>query len=374
MELDNLEIVLYGAGVENVKRVYWASASTGLNIIKIIDRDEKKQHTSILGTEVTGPEWLADLDKKGSPYAIVITARNPETVAEIQQELASLKAVAIYSSDEFMANVKSHRKIKRITCLQMNLADHCNLSCARCITFSPLVKEPAYLKEELFERDMKRLFELTNGDIADIRMLGGEPLLHPQINHFPPIVRKYFPDAEAEIVTNGIKLLEMPESFFDVCRKFNIHIEISQYPINVDYNRCLQMLKEKGITAYLGNPGDAQRQQSKVMEKLPLKLDGTMDAQASFDNCWTCKAFTLRDGRLHLCPYSANIDTFNRYFHKNLPATKENGVDLFSVRNLQELVEKLSRPTPLCAYCDPSASFDSIPWTASKRDISEWTI
>lgn len=39
MKYDNMNIVLYGAGAQNVRRVCRAAASIGLNIIKIVDKD-----------------------------------------------------------------------------------------------------------------------------------------------------------------------------------------------------------------------------------------------------------------------------------------------------------------------------------------------
>lgn len=86
--LENMDkkIVLYGAGVQNVRFVYWSVASAGLYVEKIIDSDPRKQGTYCYGTEILSPEWLFDQDRLGKAYTVVITARTLSVVEEIRNK------------------------------------------------------------------------------------------------------------------------------------------------------------------------------------------------------------------------------------------------------------------------------------------------
>ena len=94
-------------------------------------------------------------------------------------------------------------KGKRVTKsfpVEIHVVEHCNLNCSGCNHFSSLAKEE-YLQPEQFEKDMKRLAELSK-DYFTIKILGGEPLLHPNITAFFEISRKYFPSTPIQITTN----------------------------------------------------------------------------------------------------------------------------------------------------------------------------
>lgn len=99
-----------------------------------------------------------------------------------------------------------------ILSFEVHLAEHCNLNCRGCDHFCPLAK-PAYTDLNVFQRDFKRLSELFHMEAGEIHLLGGEPLLNPQVEEFCKIARKNFPKATINIITNGILLPEMPDSF-----------------------------------------------------------------------------------------------------------------------------------------------------------------
>ncbi len=75
---------------------------------------------------------------------------------------------------------------------EINLADHCNLNCQSCNHFFPIA-EQYYLPVEKFEKDMLRIVEQTGGDIERIWLIGGEPLLHPDLVKIIYLTRDFFP-------------------------------------------------------------------------------------------------------------------------------------------------------------------------------------
>ena len=57
---------------------------------------------------------------------------------------------------------------------------------------------------------MLRLAELTNhSDQMCIILMGGEPLLHPQVGEFCRVTRECYPEAGITIITNGTLIPKM---------------------------------------------------------------------------------------------------------------------------------------------------------------------
>ena len=88
--------------------------------------------------------------------------------------------------------------------LEFHLADHCNLNCAGCLHYAPFA-DRRFADLETIRRDFKRLKELFS-NIRHIRILGGEPLLYPDVGEVVKTVRAAFPRSKVRVVTNGVVL------------------------------------------------------------------------------------------------------------------------------------------------------------------------
>jgi MoaA/NifB/PqqE/SkfB family radical SAM enzyme len=130
--------------------------------------------------------------------------------------------------------------------LETHLVDHCNLNCKGCSHFAPLVKGEIFADIEIFKRDMERLKQLFD-NIYEIRLMGGEPLLHPGLFSFVDIARKAFPNARIAIFTNGILLSGMNDNFWKSCAEKKILVKISYYPIELQLNKIMQKAKENNV-------------------------------------------------------------------------------------------------------------------------------
>ena len=80
---------------------------------------------------------------------------------------------------------------RKILDFEVHLADHCNLNCKGCFHFCPIADEK-YPSVQSLENDFKRIYELANGKIGRIYLLGGEPLLHPELIKIINVAGKYF--------------------------------------------------------------------------------------------------------------------------------------------------------------------------------------
>jgi len=261
-------------------------------------------------------------------------------------------------------------KAKRVTKsfpVEVHVVEHCNLNCGGCNHFSSIAKEE-YLQPEQFERDIKRLSELSK-NYYGLKVLGGEPLLHPNITAFFDIMRKYFPSTPLQITTNGILLLKQPEEFWESCRKNKILISVSLYPINIDKKEIKKTAKDHKVKLIFSGSAEPER-----MTKLPLDLSGSQEINKAFRKCaisWGC-CVTLRDGKIFACCIAGHIRFFNEYFKQNLAITEEDYVDIHKVNSIEEIIDFLEKPFPFCRYCKTSDTKFAQRWGISKKEITEW--
>lgn len=241
--------------------------------------------------------------------------------------------------------------------LEHHIVDHCNLKCKGCTHFSPLA-DPWFEEVEDFKRDFGRLAEIMHVDV--IRIMGGEPLLHPNVCEFLRITRELFPDSQIQLVTNGI-LMQLTEGLIETLNENKIIVCISDYGIFKDLKRQLVGVQY----AVVDRKG--------LMYNACLNLNGDEFSDLSFGNCdlhvnhWNF----FQNGRFYHCCIGANIKIFNKYFGKDLPVPE--GISIYD-HTEKEINDYLNTITPLCRFCDTIQRKNSYSkFEVSKKEIGEWT-
>jgi hypothetical protein len=234
--------------------------------------------------------------------------------------------------------------------VEYHLVEHCNLSCKGCGHFSPLAA-PAFADPHSFRRDMTQLSKLfVNVDM--IRLLGGEPLLHPTPEAFVEIAREIFPATSLWIVTNGTRLKAMPARFWDACRKANVKLQLSLYP---PMEKSLGAMQE--LCSSNAVPLDILRVSTFF---LGANIRGDSDPQAAMKYCrsmFYCPF--LKDSRLYVCPIPANVHYFNKKFGTSVAEAA--GIDIFDrAIDGRKILELLDTPVETCRFC--SCDWTRIPW------------
>jgi len=230
--------------------------------------------------------------------------------------------------------------------------------------------EEEFADIKVFEKDFARLSKLLNAKVDRIGLMGGEPLLHPQINDFLYIARKYFPKTELQLVTNGILLLKQTEVFWKACKDNSITIVNTKYPIRLDFEKIREVARKHDVKFKYYN--DAE-EVIKTSNKMPLDLEGKQDVNTNFIKCSHSNDLCfLTEGKLFTCTVAPNIRHFNKFFNKNIPITNVDYIDIYKAQNEEEIMLLLSRPIPLCKYCYVNKRTSGHKWQISKKDIKEW--
>jgi len=271
---------------------------------------------------------------------------------------------------------KSQRKQGRgVRFVDINVVDHCNLNCKYCANFCPLAPE-SFLDPAAYDSVLERFAVLTGGKVGTIRLLGGEPLLHPALNEIMAITRRRFPGSRIDLVTNGLLLLKMPGTFWSgtpgSCRECGAVVAISHYPIALNYPKIRETARRHGVKTLYGR-------KSRGMYKWVLDPGGGQDAFRSHAHCFRASQCAVLDisparrGRLYACSVPPWIKYFNAYFKKDLSVSKDDYLDIDRARSLDEILAFLAKPVPFCRYCDTTANTYRHKWEVSSKDISEWT-
>jgi MoaA/NifB/PqqE/SkfB family radical SAM enzyme len=266
------------------------------------------------------------------------------------------------------------RPPKRVLSFEAHLVDHCNLNCWGCDNFSPLSDE-WFADLDTFAKDFNRMSELFGRKITLIKLLGGEPLLHPELEKFFPIVRGAFPFATTTImvITNGTLLGKKEPSFWRACAAQNIDIVVTVYPnMEKQFEEARDKGESFGVKVY---PFGDRFGATKTSLHLPFDLSGSQPLASNFLKCLVNECTTLRKGRIYPCSHAGNVYIFNKYFPEHaLQETEKDSIDIYSAKSSAEIFDFLSRPIPLCRFCFVRKFTDTGSWRQSKKDVKEWTI
>lgn len=254
--------------------------------------------------------------------------------------------------------------------LVINILDHCNLKCKGCDHFA-CVADPYLVPYQTLRNDIEKMAEIMHGDnIMKIAVMGGEPLLHPDLLEILKDVRNKFPYAIIRLTTNGILLLQQKDEFWTVCRENDITIVNTKYPIKIDHEKMKEKAASENVKFqfFEGTGDDTVKTSSKKI----ITLDGTNDPVKSFAKCYISNYGNfLMEGKLYGCPFSCqSYRIFNKKFEQNLRMTEKDYLDIYKVQDMQEIFEFAAKPRPYCRYCSDLDRWHE--WERSKQDISEW--
>lgn len=223
------------------------------------------------------------------------------------------------------------------------------MRCAACSHASPFAKAWS-MPLEMVKRDLESLKPFIYPE--SINIVGGEPLLHPNLVDLMRIVSEIRIDTEHVVITNGKLLPKMSEEFWDALECLSISV-YSTLDVSV-----LELAKAK----------EKQYGFRLIIQEFPeffQQFDVVPDGSSFHDCPWKTDCYTVHDGYFFLCPQS----TFFPSSFMGLPAI----VDGLSLEGITEekLESFMHRNEPLNACRTCRAYGPKIPWHESKTR-AEW--
>lgn len=267
--------------------------------------------------------------------------------------------------DNNIRKITPQAYIKR---LEIDISEHCNLNCYSCSHFSQIAEEK-YYDLNIFENDIKQLFQITNGLIGKFHIMGGEPLLNKNCKEYFYILRKYFTNSKIWLITNGILLPKQDESFFRACLDNNVEIHPTKYPININWDEIKKICSSYNVPLFFYNNEEVE----KVNFKFALSDKREFDSFTSFINCFMANScIALKNGKLYTCGIPSYIERFNNFSEKKLEVKENDYIDIYKITNYNEILRLLAKPIPFCEYCNVEKRVEDKKWKVSTKTIDDY--
>lgn len=358
------KVVIYGIGAYG-KILISEIEKYDVSIVACIDRRVLCYKNYIVHTP---DEEIPECD------AIIVSPVESDEIVQFLKERVSYKIITF--EEIIQQKVLEVRGLKRYTVypyleyMVLNILDHCNLKCKGCDHFA-CVADTYFVSTEKIYMDLKRMNELFHGEgIMQIAVMGGEPLLHPELLEILKIVRQFFPKTVIRLTTNGLLLLKQNDDFWKTCRDNNVTIVNTKYPILLDYV-AMQEKAEKENVKFRFFEGTEDDIVKKSFKKI-INIDGNSNINESFEKCHISNYGNfLMEGKFYGCPFSCqSYRIFNKKYDMNLQMKEDDYLDIYKIQKKEEIFEFAAKPRSYCRYCNGvSPEFD---WTQSKFKIEEW--
>ena len=184
----------------------------------------------------------------------------------------------------------------RVEAVEVNVVRHCNISCRSCSHGSPSMR-PWFADPGQVERDLAALTSWMA--VEHVRILGGEPLLHPRLPDLLRAARRSGLGERRRLITNGLQLAEQPDEFWAEVEE----IHVSVYPNTAQHleraRPAIARLAERTGTTVRFKHFDHFRVAFRREEDHP-ELTQDIYETCQIGNRWRC--ISVDSGALHRCP------------------------------------------------------------------------
>ena len=244
--------------------------------------------------------------------------------------------------------------------LEANVTDSCNLNCKACTHYSNIFGDGDFYSIDDYARDIRQIANCV--DVADFYILGGEPFKLKNLDEYLKLTRKFLPNTNLRIVTNGLLIPNTPQYILDALRENQFVVDISMYPPTV------RMIDQIADVFKKNNIPHNTRGHVRFFNAF-LSLRGGHNPQKSRAVCCNDVCRFLRNGKIYKCPVDALSFKFAEHFGlRDFPAAT--GVDIFA-KNFSSQVERLDGNVELCTWCNETAR--QIAWTPENNPkLTDW--
>lgn len=263
----------------------------------------------------------------------------------------------------------STRQIVQLFGVEYNLTEHCNLRCYHCDHASPLM-DKTFASLEDYERDIRAASQAIH--VEEFRLVGGEPLLHPQLLDFMRIASETGIGDSIKIYTNGMLLHTMPDEFWDLtdilwistypgirrrmsdediaakCDKHNVLLDLR--PVITEFNRSV-----------INNPIEDEGLVRRIFRECKMA------------NEYSC--FAIYDGMFFRCSVAPFMQQRLRFSGIDFPSNEVDGIPIHGNPHLAEEIDarvKSKEPLKACSHCLGSSGPMIAHRQVNKQGCKDW--
>lgn len=247
----------------------------------------------------------------------------------------------------------------------------CNLSCQGCSNYSDL-KHNGYVSWDKATSQIEQWLDIL--ELPDFGIIGGEPLINPEIEQWLLGLRKLLPNTQIRFTTNGLLLQKFPNllpllnQIGNCVFKITVHVHdnwLEDYISQIQHHDQWHTVNEFGIIR-LKNKNNVRFQVNRPTNfiKTYRNTYKTMepynsDPLEAFDNCMQKTCPLLYNGKIYKCSTAGLLtDVLAKFNNPNASAWQsyiDPGISpTSSMHDIQSFINNFGQAHQQCAQCPTS--------------------
>ena len=272
------------------------------------------------------------------------------------------------SDGEKIAKICLYTERTELETMEIHVAEHCNLNCKNCSMFCGLVETCDFPCYQEFEEGIKQLKNFFP-HIKKFRIIGGEPLLNPELDKYICLIRNVYPYTDIRLISNGILVTKMSDQLIQTIIDNDVTFIVTQYiSLKHSIDEINRFLSKTGIRYIVT---EAVLEFQKIYNEL-----GDSDIDENFYRChWKGSCATMYGTKIATCYVPFVIHYFSDKF--NLAIEETGKIDLMEEGlTAQEIIKRMHTPFDMCRYCAPKGNWTEWERLPDKNNttIQDWSI
>lgn len=216
------------------KYYLWGAAGKGTTFIRryenkisikaVVDKDTNKQGQSLLGVKIISPEVL-----KLSGEKVIICTEAYREVAKYLENLGLRENIDYIDYKRFATIYDWYVEAKvYINRVDISVTNRCTLNCEGCNMLMSYYHNPQDRKLDEIKQDLDSFFRWVD-TVEDVNLLGGEPLLYPELAEVLNYIQDNYRDKIIDIYmfTNG--MCNLSEKLLEISHRMDVIYDVSDY-------------------------------------------------------------------------------------------------------------------------------------------------
>jgi cyclic pyranopterin phosphate synthase len=185
--------------------------------------------------------------------------------------------------------------------LEYHIADHCNLRCDHCCSFSPILKK-WFADPDEFESDLRAVRRVVEPQF--LKIVGGEPLLHPELERLLAIAKELSVGRRIQLTTNAFLIDRLTPRGWD-CLDM---VAVSLYPEPALPKERIRFIAREGRKRNIEVNWKVQAQFT-CLDR--TEVADYQEATRTFDECWIRhRCNSIKHGRFYCCTRPQYVQKF----------------------------------------------------------------
>lgn len=253
----------------------------------------------------------------------------------------------------------------------------CNLSCEGCTNYSDF-NHAGYISWNNMREQLISWLKII--DIPDFGIIGGEPLINPDIKNWLTGARELMPETQIRFTTNGT-LLHKKLDVLDVAHEIgNVIFKITVHQANAELENIIKQIfaryswepvNEYGIDRWVTkNLVRFQINRPTAFIKTYQGLYNNMkpwqsSPQDSFELCVQKTCPLLHNGKIYKCSTQGLLkETLAKFNNPNIKLWQNYLIDGISptseIAAIEQFIDNFNKPHSICAMCPNSTNSEAI--------------